>query len=333
VGVERGWRVPPPDPADLIRWPGDWGTRFIVLVDVEEEFDWRAPFDRANRSTEAMRAFPEAHRRFREAGVALGCMVDHPIATDRRAVAILGDVVADRRSEIGAQLHGWVNPPFEEEVGPLTSFQANLPPALEAAKLDRLIDTVEGAWGRRPRAFRAGRYGIGPGSRALLAARGVRLDASVRAFHDYAREGGPDFSRVGNAAYRVDGLIELPSTTVFTGVARRGGMALHRLAGRVPRGRGVLARSGLLARMPLTPEGVGAGHAIAAMDRALANGERLLSFSFHSPSLEPGHTPYVRDAAGLRRFWAWWDAVLAHLARRGVANASMGEVVAAAEKG
>ena len=43
----------------------------------------------------------------------------------------------------------------------------------------------------------------------------------------------------------------------------------------------------------------------------------------------PGHTPYVRDAADLAAFYRWWDAVLTLLDRRGVANASLDELLAA----
>ena len=32
------------------------------------------------------------------------------------------------------------------------------------------------------------------------------------------------------------------------------------------------------------------------------DGSRVFVFSFHSPSMMPGGTPYVRDAAGLERF-------------------------------
>ena len=101
----RAYRPPPPTAAQRIVWPDDFGTRFTVFVDVEEEFDWHAPLDTRNRATTAMAAFPDAHRRFAERGVGLTCMVDHPIATDPASVAILSRVVEDGRSEIGTQLH------------------------------------------------------------------------------------------------------------------------------------------------------------------------------------------------------------------------------------
>ena len=95
-------------------------------------------------------------------------------------------------------------------------------------------------------------------------------------------------------------------------------------------GAGVLARSGLLQRIPLTPEGVSIAEAIAAIDRLLADGLDLLMFSFHSPTVEPGHTPYVRTERDLDDFYRWWDAILAHLAKRSVTPTGVDEVIAAA---
>jgi hypothetical protein len=36
----------------------------------------------------------------------------------------------------------------------------------------------------------------------------------------------------------------------------------------------------------------------------------VFTVSYHSPSLEPGNTPYVRSAADLRRFLDWLDGYL-----------------------
>src|SRR3546814_13174140 len=72
-------------------------------------------------------------------------------------------------------------------------------------------------------------------------------DLSIRSRYDYRHDGGPDFGAIGNdafwrAAHRR--VIELPLTTVFTGLGRRGGEGLYRTLGAIPRGRGVAARLG-----------------------------------------------------------------------------------------
>ncbi|CAN5562577.1 hypothetical protein BH09PSE4_BH09PSE4_18860 [soil metagenome] len=326
-----GYKVPPPAPADRVAWPDDFGQRFVVCVDTEEEFDWSAPLSPANRATSAAAAIPDAHRRFADHGVPLTFLIDHPIATDGRAIDILRAVTADGRSEVGAQLHAWVNPPHEEALTAANSFVGNLSPELEAAKLDVLTAAITEAFGA-PSIYRAGRYGIGPNTLGLLARRGYRFDSSMRSGYDYSDEGGPDFAAIGNDAFRCgpgDALVELPLTTIHTGLVRRLGAPLHRMLGKVPKGRGLFARTGLLARVALTPEEMPLADALEAVRVAAGDGLRVLNFSFHSPSLVPGHTPYVRDATDLARFYAWWDAILAELARLKIAPASFGDLRAA----
>jgi hypothetical protein len=325
------YRMPAPAPGDHIVWPAAFGTRFLVFADVEEEFDWRAPLSRANRATSAMAAFPEAHRRFADHGVGLVCMADHPIATDPRAVEILHRVIEDGRSAIGTQLHAWVTPPYADPQ-PGDTFAGNLPRDLEAAKLDTITEALSAAFGTSPLIYRAGRYGIGPHTAELLAARGYRIDSSVRAGYDYAIEGGPDFSRLDNRAYWLGGLIELPLSTVFTGALRRGGAGLYRTLARVPHGRGAFARAGLLERIALTPEDMPIEAALRAVRVAVAAGERMLTFSFHSPSLVPGHTPYVRNADDLARFWQWWERMFAELDQLGIQPTTLVDILAASDR-
>ena len=92
-----------------------------------------------------------------ELGVVPVYLVDWPIATSPAAVDIIGSAVNAGRAEVGIQLHPWVNPPFEEEVGPFTSYAGNLPPALEREKFTRLRDTIAEAFDTTPLIYRAGR--------------------------------------------------------------------------------------------------------------------------------------------------------------------------------
>src|SRR3546814_15706968 len=74
-----------------------------------------------------------------------------------------------------------------------------------------------------------------------------------------------------------------------------------------------------------------AADALEAIRIAVGEGVRVLNFAFHSPSLVPGHTPYVCDAADLAAFHAWWDRVLDLLDRLGVAAHGADALIAAAE--
>ena len=93
-----------------------------------------------------------------------------------------------------------------------------------------------------------------------------------------------------------------------------------------------LARLGVVERIALTPEGIPAERACKAIDIAVELRLPVLNFSFHSPSLQPGNTPYVRSQADLDRFYRWWDVVLDHLARRGVAATTTAQILAMAER-
>ncbi|HEX8225861.1 MAG TPA: polysaccharide deacetylase family protein [Allosphingosinicella sp.] len=322
----------PPEERCYIRLPESFGRRFTVFSDTEEEFDWARPRSRDNRSTTHMRAMPDMHERFRRRGVKPVHLVDHPIATDPRSIAMLREWLERDEISIGTQLHPWVNPPHDEEVNTYNSFVGNLPIELERAKIQNLTGTIEAAFGRRPIVYRAGRYGVGPNTAALLEEAGYSADLSVRALFDYGDEGGPDFSRVKPLPFRIEGrdLVELPLSAAYVGRLRARGRGLYRAAGRLPKGRGLLSRAGLLERAALTPEGVPFAEALAAARALIDDGVRWFSLSFHSPSVEPGHTPYVRTAEDLRGFHAWWDAMFDFFEAEGIRPASIEETIEAA---
>lgn len=329
------YRPPAPPKQARIAWPDAFGTRFTIFVDTEEAFDWRRPLDRTSHHNRAITALPDAHARFAARGVPVTYLVDYPVATDPGSIEALRAILSDGRSAIGAQLHPWVNPPFDEELTAANSFAGNLPPALEQAKLTVLTEAIEAAFGDRPRVYRAGRYGIGPNTLGLLARLGYRCDTSMRSGYDYSAEGGPDFKAIGNHAFRAgpDGaIVALPLTTVFTGALRQAGPALYARLAQVPRGPGVAARLGLIERVALTPEDMPIEAALEAIRIAAGEGVRVLNFSYHSPSVAPGNTPYVRDAAGLATFYAWWQAVFDLLERLQIRPASLAELLDAAQR-
>lgn len=323
-----------PSPSLYVDLPENFGCRVIVTVDTEEEFDWSQPRRRDATSVHAVKALPEAHAKLRSFGIKPAYLVDYPVATTPESVDILKSAVDAGEATIGAQLHPWVNPPFDEPVDTVHSFPGNLPRCTELAKLSRLTQAIAGNFGVQPMIYRAGRYGIGPNTEALLDELGYRMDASVRPLFDYEDEGGPSFEHVRSAPYWTGPerrILEVPLTTTFIGGLRKVGEPLYRLGTRLPALRSLLARAHLLNRVALTPEGIPLDEALTALRLLIDDGMRLLSISFHSPSVEPGHTPYVRDAADLRRFYAWFDGVLNFLAKSGVEPASVEEVLAAAE--
>lgn len=309
--------------------------RFLLTVDTEEEFDWDKPLTRDTHGIEHVGRLSKFQEFCEHEKVVPVYLVDWPIANARMAAEILCEPLADGRAEIGVQLHPWVNPPFDEEVTQANSFAGNLPHALEAAKLARLRNAIEANFGIAPLIYRAGRYGAGPNTAELLVENGIAVDSSVRPKFDYSSAGGPDYRQHPIHPYWVDDehtLLELPLTTTFWGMLRRQGEAIYPRLWRAPALRGLLARLGILERVPLTPEGVSVEEAIRGIDMALDDGAPLLVFSFHSPSLRPGDTPYVRTEADLDNLYNWWRRVFRYLEQRGVKPSSVKDVMNAVER-
>lgn len=323
-----------PDASALARFTNA-EPRFLLTVDTEEEFDWTAPFKRQGHSLDHIPRLRKFQQFCEGYGVSPIYLIDYPIATSSLAGEILREAVLAGHAEVGVQLHPWVNPPHDEEVNNFNSFAGNLPAELESAKFRVLHDRITESIGVKPLIYRAGRYGLGPHTAALLKEMGMAIDSSIRARFDYSAAGGRNYRDHPVKPYWVDRertLLELPLTTVFAGPLRRWGDWLYPLMWRVPSLRGLLAHIGILDRIPLTPEGVTAAEAIKGIDAALEDGLPLLVLSFHSPSLHPGHTPYVRDENDLDRLYDWWREVLTHLERRGVKPTSVAEIMNAVER-
>lgn len=321
-----------PAPAELAHFPREFGQRFIVTVDTEEEFDWEAPITRDRHglvSVPALKTFQEFCEGF---GVVPVYLLDYAVATSPVAAAILGAAVREGRAEIGVHLHPWVSPPFDDEVSPHNSYAGNLPFELEREKFTKLRDAIETNFGTLPVIYRAGRYGVGPDSARILREFGIAIDSSVRSRFDYSKDGGPDFHAHPLKPYWIDrgrSLLELPLTTVFRGPLRRLGGWLYPRLWRAPALRGVLAKLGMLERIPLTPEGVSIEEALRGVEIAIDDGLPVLVFSFHSPSLEPGHTPYVKSQEDLDRFYDWWRTIFSYLASRQVAPTCVMDILPA----
>jgi hypothetical protein len=320
----------PPAAQDMIALPAAFGTRFMLFVDTEEEFDWDRPLQRTGHGVTVLGGMARGQRYFAQAGVKPVYVTDFPVIDSDAAADMMGRWLADGEADIGAHLHPWVNPPHVETVSARNSYVGFLPEDTERAKLEALCRRIAERFGARPLAYRAGRYGVGLNSARLLEEAGFRLDSSVRSRFDYSHQYGPDFQGLPQNPYWAGpgrGLMELPLSTAFTGLMRGAGERLYRTTRTLGPLAGAMARAGILSRVPLTPEGVPVTDAIAAIDALIGEGVRVLNFSFHSPTLEPGHTPYVRSEADRTVFYAWWDAVLAHLARRGITAATLDELL------
>jgi hypothetical protein len=283
----------------------------LVIIDTEEEFDWAKPFDRASVGTSSISGQPRMHDQvFDKFGIVPTYVCDWPVATTPAAVATLRALLEQGRCELGTHLHPWVSPPYDEEVNTFNSYAGNLPRELEYEKLRLLTAAITDNFGHAPATFKAGRYGLGPHTAESIAALGYRIDASVVPYSAFTGDGGPDFRAYDEHPYWFSAgqrqLLELPVTTGYAGWLRRNGPRLHEMTqqpwARAARLGGVLARSGAIERIRLSPEAANDAEMRRLTTALRADGCEVFSLTYHSPSMAPGHTPYVRSDAELERF-------------------------------
>lgn len=323
----------PPARPDWYAFPATFGKRFIVTVDTEEDFDWNQPISRTGYGLDSLERLDRFQQFCEGHGVCPIYLVDYPVITHAPAAERLRAFAASGKAAIGAQLHPWVSPPFVEETSNFNSFAGNLPKETERAKLLTLVEKIASTIGTPPAIYRAGRYGAGPNTAEILREAGISIDTSVRSKFDYSAAGGPDYRYHPIKPYWLSDahdLLELPLTTLFWGLLRRQGDYIFPRLSDQPTVRAALARTNMLERIALTPEGITVDEAIRAIDMALDENLQLLTFSFHSPSLQPGHTPYVRDKADLDRLYDWWRRVFAYCELCNVKPASLDDILGAA---
>lgn len=290
--------------------PADQAPILTVIVDTEEEFDWTQPFARENTATRSIACQSRAHEQIFEArGMVPTYVIDWPVAVSQEASTLHG-LMKDGACEIGTHLHPWVSPPYIEAVNHFNSYAGNLPKDLELSKLAALTTAITERFQAPPKVFKAGRYGLGPHTSAALAHLGYRIDASVVPRTAFTADGGPDFSLFDVNPYwfgpPAERLLEIPVTAGFCGQLRSWGPQLYPALqtgfARSIRLPGIASRLGLLDRVRLSPEGYEL-HDLMRLTRALfAGGCRVFSLTYHSPTLEPGNTPYVKDQQELRVF-------------------------------
>ncbi len=298
------------------------GTRVCTLVvDAEESFDWQTPVRGTAHTTTCMRNISELHGVVGAYGVVPAYLLTYPLLEDADVVRSLRGQVERGRCLLGLQLHPWVTPPFDEDVGTRFSYSGNLRSNLEERKLIVLKSKFAECFGYEPLIYRSGRYGLSKQTALLLEKHGFEIDTSLAPRTTFDAEGGPDTTDVDYGLFWFGerrNLLELPLCRSIVGWAGWAAETIYRASNMAWTARSplpaVLSRVRCAERITLSPE----GNDFPAMRRLVnglcARGQTILALSFHSSSLEVGGNPYVMTRADLHQFYDRLSAVLDHLA-------------------
>ena len=304
-------------------------TVVVVSIDTEED-DWNR--SRSGVAVENILEIPRLGAFLDRLGVRATYFTTYQVAIAPRAAQALRDVCAAGTAEIGAHLHPWNTPPLTEDFVPRNSMTKNLPPSLQLAKIQQLTNVLREVFGTVPRAFRAGRYGLGSETIGALINTGYQVDSSVGPFINLeTMDDGPNFVGAPLDAYRLGWgrdprqpypngeLLEIPLSYGFS----RGPFSFwdpaRRLLERAPfrwlRLAGIADRLGIIKRLALCPELASVADMLTLSRRLLEHGVRHLHVSWHSPTLKPGLSPFAATAADVARLYASLEAYFDGLSR------------------
>ena len=279
-------------------------THLAITIDVEED-NWSS-YD-TNPVLSNIPKLLELQKLFDSYEVKPTYLVTYPVASDRNSASILRKILEDGGCEIGAHLHPWNTPPFEEEKTFENTMLCNLEKDLQYRKMESLHEKITENFGMEPAAFRSGRWGFGPTVAENMYKLGYKVDTSVSPYLSWEKCHGPDFSDRSPMPQflHMDSdknpgafILEVPATigflqdnfelcnSIYKKISSRK-LKHFRL-------RGILDRLNLLNKIWLSPEPDNAEMMIRLAKTMMKKRYQILNMFFHSPSLRHGLTHFTR---------------------------------------
>jgi hypothetical protein len=301
----------------------------IVTVSIDtEEDDW-GRYDETRPSTKNISHLPELQDLFDRWGVRTTYFVNRPPLVDSTSSAVLAALAERNDLEIGGHCHPWNTPPIQAGAPSMMSalsYEQNI------AKIREITKRIYEELGVLPASFRCGRWALGPTVSRALHDCGYVVDSSVTPLLDWTASGGPDFTMAPRRPYRFaphdplepsphGTMVEVPATVGFLrgGQDRMATLRRRLTAGPLRHLRllGLLDRMGIMRRRRLSPEGATAAEMVRLTEALAQAGEPVVGITFHSCTLLPGATPYVRSEAERRAFLGRLNTVLGHCHQQG----------------
>jgi hypothetical protein len=289
--------------------------KVFITIDTEEDLwdNWK----RRDNPVENISRIPLLQELFDHYGAIPTYFVNYPVITNKYSSRIIREIYDKGSCEIGTHIHPWNTPPFEETICAKNSFICNLPRELAKRKLLNLHNKIKDHIGMEPKCFRAGRWGFGPTIASCIHELGYLTDTSITPFCDWTEEEGPDFTDASYLPYRFEPndvlsknsngrLLEIPPTIGFfqQNFGRCAEARKWILGSRLSRYHllEILDRLRIINFRLLSPEMSSGSNMIKLAKSFIKKGYAFLNMFFHSTSLLPGCSPFVKNENELEAF-------------------------------
>lgn len=253
-------------------------------------------------------------------------LINYPVATNENSIQLLKKYFNQGKCDIGTHCHPWNTPPFQEVPNDFNSFMCNLPGGLIEEKMNNLHQEIIKNFDLHPVCFRAGRWGLGAEIAKIMRGLNYKIDTSMTPFCDWTEYNGPIFKLLHNDAFGFNEkgnlcpkayncryckmlstcILQVPPTIGFLQSSFHLCNRLHTMLQGEPHSKlhllGLFDKLRILNYRWLSPETTNSADMISLSKIMIQKGCRFLNMFFHSTSLSPGKSPFVRDKAELQIF-------------------------------
>lgn len=281
---------------------------FIVTIDTEED-QW-IEYSRSDYSLENIKQIPELQSLFESYGIRPTYLIDYPVASTKDSAKILKKILDRNQCEIGSHCHPWNTPPFTEDINSQNSMLSNLSKNLQYEKLKNLTEIIQNRFEIRPRSFRAGRWGYDKIVAENLNELEYKIDTSLTPFMNWNIYNGPNdegsplqpfFFDPQNIMKPIEKgkLFEIPVTIGFN---RHNFQISHKITKWFSVNPllkkyllGASSRLHILRKIWLSPELSDDSDMVKLIQIYSSQDYNCFNLMFHSNSLLPGASPFVKN--------------------------------------
>jgi peptidoglycan/xylan/chitin deacetylase (PgdA/CDA1 family) len=310
-------------------------TYLVITIDTEED-NW-SDYSAAPAVSNIPRLL-ELQKLFDAYGAKPTYLISYPVAADEESSRMLRSIMEEGRCEIGAHLHPWNTPPFEEEKTVKNTMLFRLDAGLQYRKMESLHAKIHENFGMEPDSFRTGRWGFDRTVAGNLHRLGYKVDSSVSPYINWETYHGPDFSdwrpkprkiRIGNDTSPESYLLEVPATIGFLQSNQELCDSIYNTISdsrlRHFRLRGVLDRLNLLNKVWLSPEPDTSEKMIRLASMLGKKEFPVLNMFFHSPSLRHGLTHFTKTVEEERELFGRIERFLKFMGTSGIRSIGLSE--------
>jgi len=314
---------------------------FIISIDTEED-NWDNFKEEATLKN--IPKIPVVQAIFDKHQVRPTYLITYPVATDKASQKILKPILDSKRCEIGTHLHPWNTPPNEEKLNDKNRMLNNLGCDLQLKKLKTLHKTILDNFGVQSKSFRAGRYALNQDLAQNLVDMNYAVESSITPFLNWTSIYGPDFSkhnRLNPYIFYPDKIDQPNERGSLTEVPLSGGFLQNNfnfaqfLFEKIINSPfkhlkliGLLSKLRLLNKVRLTPEGYSILEMSNLVNKMVRNDISFFNLSFHSNSLLPGCTPFVKTKGELVIFLEKIEKIVMYFKKLQFKSITLSEVPA-----